>query len=416
VAHSIKFLEGRTDEVIDELGERMDRAAAALDFERAATLRDQIATLRRIQQKQYVTADGGDLDIIACVEGGGSACVQVFFIRAGRNLGNKAFFPRAPDGATPPTVLAAFLAQFYGDKQVPPEVLVNLEPEERGFLETALSEQAGRRVAINHRLRGERARWVAMAVENAQLALKSRLGSRAGYGRRLEALREALGLDEPPRRMECFDISHSRGERTVASCVVFDAEGPRKSDYRRFNIDGITPGDDYAALEQALTRRYRRVQQGEFPMPDLLFVDGGKGQLNAVRGVLEELGIQGLTLIGVAKGPDRKPGAEQLWRPDATLPLLPGADSPALHLVQQIRDEAHRFAITGHRQRRDRQRRESQLESIPGVGAKRRRELLRHFGSAAGVSNATVEELRKIPGISATMAQAIYDYLHGVAD
>ena len=413
VAHSIKFLEGRTDEVITELGARMEQAAEALEFERAAVLRDQIATLQRIQQKQYVTSDGGDVDIVAVAGEGGTVCVQVFFIRGGRNLGNKAFFPQVPDAeAGPESVLSAFLAQFYADKQVPPEVLVNLEPDECAFLEAALGERAGRRIAIRHRLRSERARWVEMAVHNAELALASRLGSRAGYARRLESLRDALGLDEPPRRMECFDISHTRGELTVASCVVFDQEGPRKSDYRRFNIEGITPGDDYAAMEQALTRRYKRVQKGEVPLPDVLFIDGGKGQLGAVDAALQELGINGLTLVGVAKGPDRKAGAEQLWLLEARAPLLPGADSPAMHLVQQIRDEAHRFAITGHRQRRDKARRTSVLETIPGVGPKRRQTLLRAFGGLRGLARAAPEDIARVDGISTELARRIHDAVH----
>ncbi len=422
VAHSIKFLEGRTDEVIAELGERMEQAADALEFERAALLRDQIATLQRIQQRQYVTADGGDVDIIAAVEEAGTVCVQVFFIRAGRNLGNKAFFPQVPADADQAAVLSGFLAQFYVDKEIPPEVLLNAEPDEAEFLTTALGERAGRRVALKHRLRGERARWVEMAVKNAALALKARLGSRAGYARRLEALRDLLDLEDLPRRMECFDISHTRGELTVASCVVFDDEGPRKSDYRRFNIEGITPGDDYAAMEQALLRRYRRVQSGEVPLPDLLFIDGGKGQLGAVAGVLDELGIDGVKLVGVSKGPDRKAGAEQLWLAedlarglagDSTgTPIIAGADSPALHLVQQIRDEAHRFAITGHRQRRDKARKTSTLEGIPGVGPKRRQNLLRAFGGLRGLTRAAPDDIARVEGISKDLARQIHDALH----
>lgn len=412
VTHSINFLEGRTDEVIAELGERMERAAEALAFERAAVLRDQIVTLQRIQQRQYVTADGGDVDIIAAAEEAGSVCVQVFFIRAGRNLGNKAFFPQVPAEVDQAAVLSGFLAQFYIDKEVPPEVLLNAEPDEAEFLTAALSERAGRRVALKHRLRGERARWVEMAVNNAALALKARLGSRAGYARRLEALRDLLGLDDLPRRMECFDISHTHGELTVASCVVFDDEGPRKSDYRRFNIDGITPGDDYAAMEQALLRRYRRVQSGEVPLPDLLFIDGGKGQLSAVVGVLDELGIDGVKLIGVSKGPDRKAGAEQLWLAEGGPPILAGAESPALHLIQQLRDEAHRFAITGHRQRRDKSRKTSTLEGIPGVGPKRRQNLLRAFGGLRGLAGAAPEDIARVDGISQTLARHIHDALH----
>ncbi|WPL18671.1 Excinuclease ABC subunit C [Thiorhodovibrio winogradskyi] len=408
VARSIKFLDGRTDEVIRELGERMDEAAQALEFERAAVLRDQIATLGRIQQRQYVTASGGDLDILACATEGGVHCVQVFFIRAGHNLGNKSFFPKAPLEATPATVMAGFLTQFYADKPIPPELLVSHAPDELEFLETAFAERAGRRVAISHRLRGERAQWLKMAQSNAELSLQSRLGSRAGYNQRLEALRELLGLDEQPGRMECFDISHTQGELTVASCVVFDAEGQRKSDYRRFNIDGIAPGDDYAAMAQALGRRYKRIKDGEVPVPDILFIDGGRGQLNAAIGILEELGIQGVRLVGVAKGPDRKPGAEQLWQPHQRHAIIAPADSPAMHLIQQIRDEAHRFAITGHRQRRDKARRTSVLEGIPGVGAKRRASLLRAFGGLRGLRRASAEDIARVDGISAALAEQIH--------
>jgi excinuclease ABC subunit C len=411
VEHSIKFLEGRTDEVVAELGERMEAAAQALEFERAAVLRDQIATLQRIQQRQYVTASGGDLDIVAVRMEAETVCVQVFFIRAGRNLGNKAFFPRVPDSADTGSTLAGFLAQFYADKPIPPEILLNAAPDDGDFLVAALTERAGRRVELKHRLRGERARWVEMATHNAELALKSRLGSRAGYTRRLEALRDLLDLDELPRRIECFDISHTRGEKTVASCVVFDDEGPRKSDYRRFNIDGITSGDDYAALAQALTRRYRRVQSGEIPMPDLLLIDGGKGQVAAVAEALDELGVDGVRLLGVSKGPDRKAGAEQLW-PDGKSPLTLDASSPALHLIQQVRDEAHRFAITGHRQRRDKARRTSVLEEIPGVGAKRRQNLLRTFGGLRGLVRAAPEDIARVDGISRALARRIHDALH----
>ncbi|NEX18095.1 MAG: excinuclease ABC subunit C [Halochromatium sp.] len=416
VEDSVKFLEGRTDEVIAELGQRMEQAAAALEFEQAAVLRDQIATLQRIQQRQYVTAEGGDVDIIAAVEEAGSVCVQVFFIRAGRNLGNKAFFPQVPAEADQAAVLAAFLAQFYIDKEIPPEVLLNAEPDQAEFLTAALSERAGRRVALKHRLRGERAPWVEMAVKNADLALKSRLGSRAGYAQRLEALRDLLQLEDLPRRIECFDISHTRGELTVASCVVFDDEGPRKSDYRRFNIEGITPGDDYAAMEQALLRRYRRVQSGEVPLPDLLLIDGGKGQLGTVAAVLDALGIDGVRLVGVSKGPDRKAGAEQLWLAEGLAegeaPIIAGADSKALHLIQQVRDEAHRFAITGHRQRRDKARKTSTLEEIPGVGPKRRQSLLRAFGGLRGLAQAAPDDIARVDGISRTLASQIHDALH----
>ena len=412
VAHTTKFLDGRTDEVVDELVAAMETAAARLEFERAAVLRDQISTLRRIRERQYVSGEGGDLDIIACAQEGGACCVQVFFIRGGRNLGNKGFFPQAPDGTEDSALMAAFLAQFYVDKEIPPELITSVEPDESGLLEDAFSERAGRRVQIRTNVRTERARWLEMARGNAQVALKSRLGSQAGYARRLEALRDALDLDELPGRMECFDISHTQGERTVASCVVFDAEGPRKSDYRRFNIEGIVPGDDYAAMHQALSRRYTRVKEGEYPVPDLVFIDGGRGQLHAAAGALEELGVSGLQLVGISKGPDRRPGTEQLWLLGQELPVILASDSPAMHLIEQIRDEAHRFAITGHRQRRAKARTRSVLEDISGIGPKRRQLLLKQFGGLRGLARAGVEDIAGVDGISRQLAQQIYDAFH----
>jgi len=412
VDHTVKFLEGRTDEVVEELAERMEQASESLAFERAAVGRDQIATLRRIQQRQFVSGEGGDLDLVACVQEGGLSCVQVFFIRSGRNLGNKTFFPKTPEGVDGCGVIAAFLAQFYADKEIPPRILVSPDPEDKYLLERAFSEQSGRRVVLKARVRSERARWLEMARGNATLALRSRLGSQAGYMQRLEALRAALALEELPERMECFDVSHTGGERTVASCVVFDREGPCKSHYRRFNIEGITPGDDYAAMQQALIRRYTKVKQGEYPPPDLLFIDGGRGQLGAVREALQELAIAGVALVGVAKGPDRRPGTEQLWPAGRSTALILPADSPAMHLVQQIRDEAHRFAVTGHRRRRAKARTKSVLEEIPGLGPKRRQRLLRQLGGLQGLARAAVEDIARIEGISHALAQRIYGTFH----
>ncbi len=412
VAHTTKFLEGRTDEVITELGVAMERAAAALEFERAAVLRDQIATLRRIQERQYVNGEGGDLDIIGYAQEGGQSCVQVFFIRGGRNLGNKAFFPLAPPDTQEGALLAGFLTQFYVGKEVPGELICSAEPDDLELLEAALAEHAGHRVQIRSRVRAERARWLEMARGNAAVALSFRLGSQAGYSLRLTALQEALVLPEAPTRMECFDISHTMGERTVASCVVFDDTGPRKSDYRRFNIEGIIPGDDYAAMHQALTRRYTRVQQGEYPVPDLVFIDGGRGQLGTVAAALQELGLSTLTLVGVAKGPDRRPGTEQLWLLGQGTPVILPADSPALHLIAQIRDEAHRFAITGHRSRRAKARTASVLEEIDGIGPKRRQQLLQAFGGMRGLTSAGVADIARVAGISRDLAQRIHDSFH----
>jgi excinuclease ABC subunit C len=408
------FLDGKTSQVIDDLAARMEQAAAALEFERAALYRDQIVRLRRLQERQYVSGERGDLDLLACALEAGTACVQLFFIRGGRNLGNKAFFPRIPEEETPANILQAFIGQYYPGKGIPREILCDRAPRDQALLEEVLSQQAGHGVRIHTQVRGERARWLEMARQNAQLALRARLAGKAGMASRREALRQALGLDAPPERLECFDISHTGGERTVASCVVFGPDGPLKSDYRRFNIEGIEPGDDYAAMQQALNRRYTRLQAEDAPLPDLLFIDGGKGQLGVAQRVLEELAVQGVLLVGVAKGPERKAGLEQLILEGRNSPLSLPADSPALHLIQQIRDEAHRFAITGHRQRREASRRTSRLEAIPGLGPKRRQSLLQQFGGLQEVARAGVEDLQRVEGISRALAERIYAVFHGV--
>jgi excinuclease ABC subunit C len=407
------FLEGKTTQVIDDLAARMEQAAAALEFERAALYRDQIVRLRRLQERQYVSGERGDLDILACALEAGTACLQLFFIRGGRNLGNKVFFPRIPEGEESPNILNAFIGQYYPGKTIPREILCDQEPAERSLLEEVLAQQAGHGVRIHTQVRGERARWLGMAQQNAQLALRSRLAGKAGMNSRREALQQALGLDAPPERLECFDISHTGGERTVASCVVFGPDGPLKADYRRFNIEGIEPGDDYAAMQQALSRRYTRLQAGEGALPDILFIDGGKGQLGVAQRVLEELAVHGVLLVGVAKGPERKAGLEQLIVDGRDHPLILPADSPALHLIQQIRDEAHRFAITGHRQRRETSRRSSRLEEIPGLGPKRRQSLLKQFGGLQEVARAGVEDLERVEGISRALAERIYAIFHG---
>ncbi|ALP53241.1 excinuclease ABC subunit C [Candidatus Tenderia electrophaga] len=412
VRHAEMFLEGRDSQVIDELVSEMERASAALAFEKAAALRDQIATLRRIQQKQYVSGAGGDLDIIVSDVKNGVGCVQVFFIRGGHHLGNKTFFPKHTRESDPAEVLGAFLPQYYLGKPVPAEVLVNQALEEQQWLESVLGEQAGRKVSISHNLRGDRARWLEMAEANLQQALARQLVNKTGLRQRYEALQDALGLDDLPNRLECFDISHTQGEATVASCVVFDHDGPRKSDYRRFNIEGITPGDDYGAMHQALTRRYTRLKKGEGKLPDILFIDGGKGQLSQARAVLDELQVADVALVGIAKGPERRPGLETLFLSGRGEPIILPADSPALHLIQQIRDEAHRFAITGHRQRRAKARSTSPLEGVPGVGAKRRRDLLNQFGGWQEVARAGVDDLARVKGVSRALAQRIYDAFH----
>ncbi|MEW8656713.1 MAG: excinuclease ABC subunit UvrC [Candidatus Thiodiazotropha endolucinida] len=412
VQHAVLFLEGKTSQVVDELVAWMERASGNLDFEQAAIYRDQIKHLRRIQERQYVSGEGGDLDIVALAKRGGSACIQVFYIRSGRNLGNKSFYPSVPRDATDETILQAFVSQYYLEKPVPNEIILNHRLAEKGLLEEVLSQQAERRVRISSRVRGERARWLKMAQGNAELALQARLSAQAGMEERLQALQQALQLPAIPERMECFDISHTRGESTVASCVVFNEQGPLKSDYRRFNIEDITPGDDYAAMAQALERRYRRVKKGEVALPDILFIDGGKGQIGAVHERLQDLGISGLTLVGVAKGADRKVGQEQLFLLGRRAPFILPADSPALHLIQQIRDEAHRFAITAHRQRRSKSRNRSVLEQIPGIGPKRRQRLMKQFGGLQELSRAGIEDISRVEGISTALAEQIYHAFH----
>ncbi len=418
VRHAVMFLEGKNNAIIDELVRRMEQASESLAFEQAAHYRDQIANLRRVQEKQYVMGSGsGDLDVIAAVARNGVGCVQVFFIRNGRNLGNKTWFPRHTADSDESELLAAFLPQYYlgggsQERPIPPELLVNQPLTDRELLEGVLSEQAGRKVVISHRLRGERSRWLQLAMTNAEQALSAHLTNKLNIMSRFETLQEALQLDDLPQRIECFDISHTMGEATVASCVVFDVNGPLKSDYRRYNIEGITPGDDYAAMHQALTRRFKRLKEGEGKFPDILLIDGGKGQLSQAEQVLEELQVIGVILIGVAKGPTRKPGVEQLLLSGQEQPIILPPDSPARHLIQQVRDEAHRFAISGHRQRRAKARRTSPLEEVPGLGPKRRQLLLRQFGGLQEVARAGVEDLSTVKGISRQLAQAIYDAFH----
>jgi len=409
---SLRFLEGRSDQVIGDLVQRMETAAVELRFERAARLRDQIASLRQISEQQYVAGGEGDADIFALAREGGSAAVQIFFVRNGQNLGNAVRYPKLPEETGNAEIMTAILAQYYAEREPPRQVLLSERPEEPEALEALLEQRRGSRVKLVWSTRGQRAEWLRMAERNAELALRTYLAGKAGQQARLEALAAALNLPELPRRMECFDISHTQGEGTVASCVVFGPEGPIKSDYRRFNIAGIEPGDDYAAMHQALERRFARLKKGEGQVPDLLFIDGGKGQVSQALDVLRAQGLEGLRVVGVAKGADRRPGLETLVLSGVEGPSILPAQSSALHLIQQIRDEAHRFAITGHRARRAKARRESRLEEIPGLGPKRRTALLRHFGGLRGITRAGVDELAKVPGISRNLARAIYEGFH----
>ena len=418
VDNTVLFLRGKSQELMVRLADDMEKAAADMAYEKAAVYRDQLSQLQQVQASQGIEGASGDLDILAAEVTGGRACVQVLFVRAARVLGSKTYYPPLKLEESPPEVLQAFLPQYYlsGARTIPPEVIVNALPEDADTLSAAFTVQAGRKVAVRHRVREARARWLQLASQTAKANLEAHLAGKQTTQERLQSLQDALELVQCPSRMECFDISHSGGEATVASCVVFDDAGPRKSDYRKFNIEGITAGDDYAAMQQALERRYKRLQRGEGVLPDILFIDGGKGQVAQAMAVLDGLGVEGVRVVGVAKGVTRKAGFETLIDGESGRETRLPADSPALHLIQHIRDEAHRFAITGHRARRDKARKTSLLEGIPGVGAKRRRELLRHFGSARGVMNANIDELKKIQGISATMAQQIYDHLHNSTD
>ncbi|MCX2523594.1 excinuclease ABC subunit UvrC [Larsenimonas rhizosphaerae] len=415
VEHAVMCLSGKSEQVTIRLSEQMDAASKALEFEKAAYLRDQISDLRTLQSQQSVEMDQGHADIMALAEQPGGASISVLAVRQGRMLGARHYTPKNELGLTGSDLLGSFVSQYYlgHDRDLPPEIIVSHALTDQDVLESAFSEQAARRVRIAHQVRGHRAQWQSLAVTNAEQHLKTQLSGQDQMDKRFANLADILGLEAPAGRLECFDISHSQGEATVASCVVFEAGGPVKSDYRRFNIEGITGGDDYAAMKQALTRRYKRIQNEEAKRPDILIVDGGKGQLSMAREVFEELGVTNIILLGVAKGTTRKPGLETLYIETSTNSVTLDSTLPALHLIQHIRDEAHRFAITGHRQRRDKQRRTSSLEGIQGVGPKRRRELLRFFGGLQGVSQATREELTRVPGINAQLAEQIYLALHG---
>ncbi len=418
VRHAEMFLEGHSDAVIDELAEGMEQASKALQFERAAKLRDQVAALRQLRAQNHVRGASADMDVIACRIEAGMTCVSVLFFRNGISLGTRDFFPRLPLDATPADVLAQFIAQYYLDRPVPRELILGEALADRGILAELLSQHAGHAVDLKSNVRGDRAQFLQMAERNAQASLSARLASRQTLGTRFDDLQKVLGLAAMPRRIECFDISHTMGELTVASCVVFGPEGPEKSHYRRFNINGITPGDDYAAMRQALTRRFRRLAEGEGARPDILLIDGGSGQVAQAMEVLHELGVDGIEVVGVAKGPGRRAGEETLVlaRLEPGSPgreLHPGTSSPALHLVAAVRDEAHRFAISGHRNRREKARTRSVLEDVPGIGVRRRSALLKAFGGMQGVAAAGVEELMQVKGINRGLAERIYASLHG---
>jgi excinuclease ABC subunit C len=409
----VMVLEGRTQDATVRLGAEMDRAAEKLDFERAAMLRDQLGALTDVQARQVMTRAraGADTDVIAVAEAGGEFAVALMFVRGGQVLGTSMFHPRAPI-ADAPEVLAAFIAQHYLERDPPPRICLSHAVEDAGLLAESLSERAGRQVRIGAARRGFPQRWVALALENAANALRMREATQSGLAEQFAELGRYLGLEHPPARIECFDVSHTQGEATSASCVVFGPEGPVKADYRRYNIEGVERGDDYGALRQALSRRYRRRKQDESPMPDLLLIDGGRGQLDQAIVALRELDLAMPAVAAVAKGADRRAGQERIFLAGREGALILPPDSKALHLIQRVRDEAHRFAISGHRRQRARSRQTSMLEAIAGLGPARRRALLRHFGGLQGVLRAGVEDLGRAPGIGPALAQAIYEHLH----
>ena len=411
------YLDGKADKILQKLEGEMDTAAIDLKFEKAAEHRDQIAALRQVQAQQMIEKGSGTIDIVAGAVSNGQACVHMLYVRQGRILGSRSYYPKTPLAEEVSELLEEFVPQLYldggGRPDLPKEILVNVQFEGAQVLTDALSQRIGRNIEIRDNVRGFRAKWLELAQRTAEQNLAGKLASKQTLQQRFESLRDTLGLDSTPERLECFDISHSSGEAVVASCVVFDNNsGALKSDYRRFNIENITGGDDYAAMEQAIRRRYTRLMKGEGKLPDILLIDGGKGQIGVAKSVLSDLGVVGVMTIGVAKGTTRKPGMETLILADQNNKVVARPQQAALHLIQQIRDEAHRFAITGHKARRDKKRRISSLEGIPGVGPTRRRDLLKHFGGVGEVKKASVADLMKVDNINKKVAEAIYGALY----
>lgn len=411
------YLDGKADKLLRQLEGDMEKASEELLFEKAADYRDQISALRQVQAQQMIEKGRGTIDVIAAAVSNGQACVHMLYVRQGRILGSRSYYPKTPLAELPSDLLEEFVPQLYlsggGRPDLPKEILVNAQFEGSQILTDALSERIGRNIEIRDKVRGFRAKWIELAQRTAEQNLAGKLASKQTLEQRFESLRETLNLDVTPERLECFDISHSSGEAVVASCVVFDNNsGALKSDYRRFNIEDITGGDDYAAMEQAIRRRYTRLMKGEGKLPDILLIDGGKGQVGVAKSVLSDLGVVGVMIIGVAKGTTRKPGMETLILADQNNKVVARPQQAALHLIQQIRDEAHRFAITGHKARRDKKRRTSPLEGIPGVGPTRRRDLLKHFGGVVEVKKASVADLMKVANINKKVAEAIYNALY----
>lgn len=410
--NAARLLEGRSDELVGELTAEMMRAAEEQDYEYAARLRDQVGALKRVRESRAITGGAEEIDVIACVPHAAHSCVVVMTVRGGVNLGHRSFFPKHPPGIDAPELIESFVSQHYEEPPIPPDILVSHALDNESGIEEALAGRAGRRVRVREPQRGAGLRLLQMALHTADQALSAHLAEAASMDQRLIELQDVLDLEAPPRRLECFDISHTRGERAVASCVVFNEEGPLKTAYRKFNIEGITPGDDYAAIGQAVSRRFARIKRGEVQMPDVLFIDGGRGQLGAALEALDELEFGELRVVAIAKGPTRRPGLEELIVAERQQALRLPPDSPALHLIQRIRDEAHRFAISGHRGRREKARVSSGLEQIEGLGPSRRRALLQAFGGLSQIKGAGVDDLVRVDGISRRLAERIYAHFH----
>jgi len=416
ISNATLFLEGKNEDVIKSLTEPMQKASDALEFEVAARLRDQIRSLRHVQEKQHVTSGGGDIDIIACVINANQACIQLGFIRSGLNLGSRNYYPQHVDEQSESELVKAFLSQFYlnehSQQKIPAEILISHDFDELELVETVISEKAGKKIKLKANVRGERLKWLGMVKENVDLTLKQRIASNKSQHKRFDALQKLLSFKEPIEHMECFDISHTQGEATVGSCVVFGPDGPLNSKYRQFNIENITKGDDYAAMSQVIRRRYTRLVKENASLPDLILIDGGKGQIGVAKKELYELQLTHIPILGVAKGPSRKAGLENLILALENKTIDCDSSSPALHLIQHIRDEAHRFAITAHRQRRKKKRGRSKLEEIEGIGNKRRQSLIKHFGGIQGVAKAGVDDIAMVSGINKSLAKKIYDTFH----
>ena len=410
------YLDGKADKLLKQLEVDMETASEQLQFEKAAEHRDQISALRTVQAQQMIEKGKGTIDVVAGAVSSGQACVHMLYVRQGRILGSRSYYPKAPLAEQVTELLEEFLPHLYlngGSRpDLPKEILLNAPIEGADALSDALQTRVGRKIDVRDSVRGFRAKWLQLAQRTAEQNLAGKLASKKTIEQRFESLRETMALEATPQRLECFDISHSSGEAVVASCVVFDSNGPVKSDYRRFNIEGITGGDDYAAMEQAIRRRYTRLMKGEGKLPDILLIDGGKGQIGVAKEVLSDLAVVGVLVLGVAKGTTRKPGLETLILADQNNKVIARPQQAALHLIQQIRDEAHRFAITGHKARRDKKRRTSPLEGIAGVGPTRRRDLLKHFGGIAEVRKASVADLMKVDNINKKVAEAIYSALY----